>query len=64
MDEKLVRKIEKLLKLGNGSCYEGESETALKMAYDLTRENNISIEDVGRVRICKKISGELTKKFY
>lgn len=60
MDEKLVRKIEKLLKLGNGSCYTGESETALKMAYDLMRENNISIEDVGRISREEKL-GELGK---
>ncbi len=45
MNEKLLRKIEKLLALSN-SNYEGEADTALKMAYDLMSQNGISMEDV------------------
>lgn len=45
MNEKLLSKIEKLLALSN-SNYEGEADTALKMAYDLMSQNDISIEDV------------------
>lgn len=45
MNEKLLRKIEKLLALSN-SNYEGEADTALKMAYDLMSQNDISMEDI------------------
>lgn len=49
VNEKLVRKIEKLLNLGNGSNFVGEAEAALKMAYDLMQQNGISMEDVSKV---------------
>lgn len=55
MDEKLIRKIEKLLNLGNGTSYAGEAETALKRAYELMQENNISMEDVGRISRDEKL---------
>lgn len=45
MNEKLLKKIEKLLALSN-SNYEGEADTALKMAYDLMNQNDISMEDI------------------
>lgn len=45
MNEKLLSKIEKLLALSN-SNYEGEADTALKMAYDLMSQNDISMEDI------------------
>ena len=45
MNEKLLGRIKKLLALSNSS-YEGEADTALKMAYDLMSQNDISMEDV------------------
>ena len=45
MNEKLLKKIEKLLALSN-SNYEGEADTALKMAYELMSQNDISMEDI------------------
>lgn len=45
MNEKLLNRIKKLLALSNSS-YEGEADTALKMAYDLMNQNDISMEDI------------------
>lgn len=45
MNEKLLNRIKKLLALSNSS-YEGEADTALKMAYDLMNQNDISLEDI------------------
>ena len=51
MDEQIFDKIQKLLNLGKGSNYEGESEVALKKAYDLMNQYNVSMVDLeGRSR--------------
>ena len=35
MNKRLINKIQKLLNVSNGTTFEGEAETALKMAYQL-----------------------------
>jgi len=51
MDEQIFDKIQKLLNLGKGSSYEGESEAALRKAYDLMAQYNVSMVDLeGRSR--------------
>ena len=49
MNKKLISKIEKLLNLGNGTCYEAEAERALAMAYQLMKENNLTEADIKSV---------------
>lgn len=49
MNKRLINKIQKLLNVSNGTTFEGEAETALKMTYQLMRENNITESDVRSV---------------
>lgn len=49
MNKKLINKIQKLLNVSNGTTYNGEAETALKLAYQLMQENNITEADVRNV---------------
>lgn len=43
---KKISRIEKMLRLGEGTDFQGESELALQMAYKLMNENGISMEQV------------------
>lgn len=44
--DKLLDKIQKLLNLGNDTCYIAEAEKALKKAEELMKQNGISAEDL------------------
>lgn len=46
MDKSIFDKIQKLLNLGNGSDFSGESDIALKKAYDLMAQYNVSMKDL------------------
>lgn len=46
MDKQIFDKIQKLLNLGNGSGFKGESDMALKKAYDLMAQYNVSMKDL------------------
>lgn len=45
-NKSIIDKISKLLSLGNGTSFEGEADSALQKAYQLMKENNLSMAQV------------------